>query len=303
MIEKQKDLFEIEHESVDNSVNNEKDKNENDRKVLDELFELTFQYRKTKSYFELMKFITSFRHYSFFNAMLIHIQMSGAVYVAPPERWWNEYKRTIKPGARLLVILRPKGPVMFVFDVSETEGKPLPDEIENPYGIRSGKLNGEYKKVCENCARDGVKVHYAKLGSIEAGSISNASFSREFLSFDKEKVEVRYEIELNLNASDETNFAIMAHELAHLYCGHLGTSNPKWWPDRIGLKHDICEFEAESVSYMVCKRLGLDTPSEKYLSNFVANNEQVPPISFDCVMKAGSLIYEMSTKKMKLRKN
>jgi len=57
--------------------------------------------------------------------MLIHIQMPGAKFVAPPHRWLHEYGQRIKPGAHPLVILQPMGPVMFVFDVSDTE--PLPN--------------------------------------------------------------------------------------------------------------------------------------------------------------------------------
>ena len=39
----------------------------------------------------------------------------------------------------------------------------------------------------------------------------------------------------NLSASRESRYATIVHELGHLYCGHLGTPNAKWWPDRLGL--------------------------------------------------------------------
>ncbi len=54
------------------------------RRALDDLFNLARKYRTTESYRELLKFITEFRFYSPFNAMLIHAQMEGAKYVAPP---------------------------------------------------------------------------------------------------------------------------------------------------------------------------------------------------------------------------
>ena len=66
--------------------------------------------------------------YSPFNAMLIHTQMPGARFVATPKRWGQHYKRTIHPGARPITILQPKGPVLFVFDVSDTT--PLPDALQ-----------------------------------------------------------------------------------------------------------------------------------------------------------------------------
>src|ERR1022692_2633394 len=95
------------------------------RRALDELFRLTHQYNSTKAYDELLKFMRRFRFYAPYNAMLIHIQMPGAKFVAPPHRWLHQYRQRIKPGAHPLVILQPMGPVMFVFDVSDTE--PLPD--------------------------------------------------------------------------------------------------------------------------------------------------------------------------------
>jgi hypothetical protein len=104
------------------------------RRALDELLRLAREYKTTTQYRELLDFVGRFRFYSPYNAMLIHTQMPGAVYVAPPHRWLGQYRRRIKPGARPLIILQPMGPVMFVFDVSDTEPEqdapPLPPEIE-----------------------------------------------------------------------------------------------------------------------------------------------------------------------------
>jgi hypothetical protein len=49
----------------------------------------------------------------------------------------------------------------------------------------------------------------------------------------------------------ESRYATLVHELAHLYCGHLGTPDDGWWPDRQNLSLTVCEFEAESVSDLV----------------------------------------------------
>ena len=80
------------------------------RRSLDELFRLTHQYSSTKAYDGLLNFIRRFRFYAPYNAMLIHIQMPGARFVAPPHRWLYEYGQRIKPGAHPLVILQPMGP-------------------------------------------------------------------------------------------------------------------------------------------------------------------------------------------------
>ena len=273
------------------------------KRALDELFSLTLQYRSSKAYHDLLQFIVRFRFYSPFNAMLVHVQMPGARYVASPHRWLRDYGRKIKPGARALVILQPMGPVMFVFDVSDTEGNPLPQEIENPFEVRHGKIGKELIKTIDNAKRDGIAIHSRRLGSQQAGSIRSVKPSNQVLTFSKTEIPLRYEMELNEDLSKESQYVTVAHELSHLYCGHLGTPNDRWWPDRRGLDHKAEEFEAESVAYMVCTRLGIDNPSEQYLAGYVDKYNEVPNISLECVMKAAGLIESMGREILKPRKN
>src|SRR5262249_40999277 len=114
-------------------------------------------------------------------------------------------------------------------------------------------------------------------------------------------VPLRYELLINSSHSPESQYATLAHELGHLYCGHLGTPNEKWWPDRRGLPIEVCEFEAESISYLVCTRLGLETASAEYLAGYVHKCETTPPISFDRVMKSSWLIEQMGKGHLKPR--
>jgi len=271
------------------------------KRSLDELFAQTYQYKSSKAYHELLAFIRRFRFYSPYNAMLIHVQMPGARFVAPPHRWNRDYGRTIKPGARPLVILQPKGPVMFVFDVGDTEGDTLPPEVESPFEVRGGKVGNEIAKASQNAQRDGILVHGRRLGTQQAGSIRTNSDNRK-VAFENEVVPIRYELELNDDLSREARFVTLAHELGHLYMGHLGTPNPKWWPDRRGLEHSVREFEAESVAFLVCSRIGIDNPSEQYLAGYVKQHEHMPPISLECVMKSAGLIESMSKSRLKPRK-
>jgi len=283
------------------------------RRALDELFRLAREYKSTTQYRELLDFVGRFRFYSPYNAMLIHTQMPGAVYVAPPHRWLDQYRRRIKPGARPLIILQPMGPVMFVFDVSETEPEqgapPLPSEIERPFEIREGQLGGELGKTIENAKRDGVRITKRDAGSQDAGEIHGAVGER-YVAFqikqrpepEYESVRVRYELLLNSQLSAAATYATLVHELGHLYCGHLGTLNPKWWPDRRGLSRELREFEAESVCYLLCSRLGIDNPSAEYLSGYVKNHENTPTISLECVIKSAGLIEQMGRERLKPRK-
>jgi len=285
----------------------------NTRRALDELFRFTHQYSATDAYDGLLKFIARFRFYAPFNAMLVHVQMPGAAFVLPPHRWLRDYQRRIKAGARALVILQPMGPVMFVFDVSDTEplpkAPPLPRAVVCPFEVRGRKIGDGLWRTEENAKRDGICVSERNAGSQSAGAIRIASGGR-FLDAVTElrpvtkyvKVPLRYEILLNSDHSPEVQYATLVHELAHLYCGHLGTPKPTWWPDRRGLTESIREFEAESACYLVCQRRGIENPSEEYLACYMKNNKEVPPISLECVMAAAGLIEKMGRERLKPRK-
>lgn len=283
-------------------------------RALDELFSLARQYRSTKDFGELLRFIGRFRFYSPFNAMLIHAQMKGARYVAPPHRWQREYQRVIRHGSRPIVILQPRDPVLFVFDVSDTEpmpgAPPLPREVTHPFEVRNGTIARELELTIENAARDGVEVREIDAGSQSAGEISpvNAGRSLKFMVKRSPRPEftvipVRYQIQLNSKHSREAKYATLAHELGHLYCGHVGTPNERWWPDRRGLALDVREVEAESICYLLCCRLGIDNPSDEYVPDYLKREDEIPPMSLDCVMKACGLIERMGRVRLKLRGN
>jgi len=149
----------------------EKWQHDSDKRALDELFTMTSSYRSSGAFNELLQFVSCFRFYAPFNAMLVHIQKPGTRFVAPPHRWLNEYGRTVKPGAQPLVILQPMGPVMFVFDSSDTEGDPLPPDVENPFAVRSGRVGRELDRTIENVKRDGIRITQVRYGSQMTGRL------------------------------------------------------------------------------------------------------------------------------------
>src|SRR5258708_28887773 len=112
------------------------------RTALDELFTLAGKYNSSDAYLELMRFVGRFRFYSPFNAMLIYTQMPGAHFVCTARRWRRDYRREIKIGARPIVVLQPTGPILFVFDVSDTtplpNARPLPPKVVNSFQVRNG---------------------------------------------------------------------------------------------------------------------------------------------------------------------
>jgi hypothetical protein len=282
------------------------------RLALDELFTLAGKYNSSDAYLELMRFVGRFRFYSPFNAMLIHTQMPGAQFVCTARRWRKDYRREIKIDARPIVILQPMGPVLFVFDVSDTtplpNAPPLPPQVEDPFQVRNGKIGGQLALTIENAKRDGVRVSERAEGSQRAGSIQWAA-AGQYLEITiakplskSTKVPLWFELLLNRVLSAEARYGTLVHELAHLYCGHLGTPNARWWPDRQNLSLAVREFEAESVCYLVCARLGIDTASDEYLAGYVRRCPATPPISLDRVMKSVWLLEQMGRASLGLRK-
>jgi len=289
------------------------------RHVLDELFNATQRYKSSATFRQLLDFVSRFRFYSFFNSFLIHLQRPGALYVAPPIRWKKEYQRVIKSNATPIVILRPNGPVMFVFDVRDTEplpgADPLPREVTDPFGPRAGegKIRRELDRTIENAKRDGIRILPHHAGTQSAGSIRWASAPNlPYLQFCTSKdgqgrpkyqeVKPTFELLVNNALSPEAAYVAIVHELAHLYCGHIGTPNRTWWPDRQGLHNNVSEFEAESAAYLVCNRLGLKIPSDSYLYKYLEANDQIPEISLECVVKSAGSIEAMGQKRLSPRK-
>jgi hypothetical protein len=217
-------------------------------------------------------------------------------------------KETVRLGANLVggAVVDAQGarPVLFVFDVSDTaplpNARPLPRQVEDPFQARDGKIGGQYALTIDNAKRDGVRVSERADGSQRAGSIQWAA-AGQHLEFTITK-KPWFELLLNSILSAEARYETLIHELAHLYCGHLGTPNARWWPDRQNLSHVVREFEAESVSYLVCTRLGIDTASDEYLAGYVRKCPATPPISLDRIMKSVWLIEQMGRASLGLRK-
>ena len=117
------------------------------RTALDDLYTLAGKFNSSDAYVELMRFVGRFRFYSPFNAVLIYTQMPGAHFVCAARRWRKDYRREIKIGARPIVILQPMGPILFVFDVSDTtplpNARPLPPKVVDPFQVRHGKIGGQ----------------------------------------------------------------------------------------------------------------------------------------------------------------
>ncbi len=263
---------------------------------LDELFERVGMYSKGKDLHELFKFIRKFRKMAPYNAMLLHIQRPGSIYVASADDWETRFNRSVKPEARPLVLLKPFGPVKFVFDVQDTEGtEPFPEEILDPFKIpdeeHAEECGNALNKLISRLAADGISYHESNDGSASAGRIQRADIMNHRKQYGKFMMNIKYNLIVNQNLGVMERFVTVIHELGHLFCGHLGTPDENRWTDRSCIEsRTIREFEAESVSWLVCARMGIDSKSEKYLSGYLEEKVPIPQISLDQVLKAAGMI-------------
>ena len=119
---------------------------------IDELYNNVQKFRSTKFTGKLFEFIANFPKIAPYNAMLVFMQKPGSSYVATAKEWKEKYGRSPKSTANPLIILKTFGPIEFVFEANDTEGKPLPQEITNPFrteGEISRKLKLSAKRLYE----------------------------------------------------------------------------------------------------------------------------------------------------------
>ncbi len=191
---------------------------------------------------------------------------------------------------------------MFVYDAVDTEGDPLPDRLLNPFGTSSQLPPRVWQTSLDNLGRDLVHLVEKPLGPRHGGCIG-PTFDEHHVRCGREMVRARYELTISSDLDPGAKYNTLAHELGHLYCGHVGTPDPDWWPDRRFVSWEAAEFEAQSVAYLVCGRLGIDTPSARYLHGYLEDGQQVPDISLDLVLTAAAQVERMGHRRLQPRKD
>ncbi len=256
---------------------------ETTRSLLDQLIIDSRLYTSSKDYKELLEFVVKLRNFAPFNAMLLQVQKPGLSYAASARDWRERFGRKPKEGARPLLILWPFGPVALVYDVMDTEGDPLPDDVASffAYGSIEEQSLETFKKLLA-----GKNVEYYP---VDAGD-KNAGLIRVVKRAVNNKEATQYRIHINRNHTVAVQFTTLAHELGHLFLGHLGPDKKLNVPQRPFLEYGQQELEAESVSYLVCARNGVKSKSETYLQNHVTANTTVDNIDVYQIMRASGQV-------------
>lgn len=254
---------------------------------LDKLFEEVGTYRKGEDFKELLNFVKMFPQMAPYNAMLVHVQKPGSRFVTTAYEWKAHYERTPKAGARPLVILRPFGPVTFVFELNDTEGKPFPEALMEPFAAAGEISEHKLNQFIKSMQYEGIVTVEQDYGSSLAGYVQPIHETRQFNTQHKTvDYHVLFGIVMNRNLEPTSKIATLFHELGHVFCGHVRHSEAKWLPERYRLSIVEREFEAESVCWLLCERLGIKNPSAEYLSGYLNENGEIPLISIDTVLKA-----------------
>lgn len=235
--------------------------------------------------------------------MLLHVQNPRSTFVATASDWETRFGRKPKEDARPLVILKPFGPVSFVFDISDIEGDPFPEQFTDPFHVQGSVSEAELKRLIHNLQYNGIAYEERVFDSYFAGYLETYDKAISIQYRDKEMVIAQpFRMVVNRDFDATTKVATIYHELAHLFCGHLPNKRLKQIPERYMFSYNVKEFEAESVCWILCERHGIQSPSAAYLSHFLEANDELPDISVETVLKAAGrieAIYDWTGKPVK----
>lgn len=256
------------------------------RTLLDQLLADSRLYTQTKDYKDLLDFVVRLRNFAPFNAMLLQIQKPGLSYAAFASDWWDRFQRKPKPNARPLLILWPFGPVALVYDVMDTEGKQLPEDVAVFYA------RGPVDENCITSFIPKMKAKNIELCWMDAGD-RKAGGIQVTRRADKDNKFNYYRMVVNRNHEPATKFVTVTNELAHLFLGHLGPDKVLHVPDRHHAPAKQAELEAESVAYLVCARNRVESKSKTYLKNYVEQNTTIDNLDIYNIMRAAGQIETM----------
>jgi hypothetical protein len=252
---------------------------------IDVLLEASGRYRSSKNFQEMVEFMGRFRDYAPYNNMLVRVQNPSCGFYATAKDWYERFDRRIKDDARPMLILAPMHPVMLVYDLDQTYGRDLPNQL-----ARFAQFEGQWEhrwleRLVENARRHQIRVDFKNLSSTLAG----------FATFAGPKPDEKMRIAIHAELPPPSQFGVLCHEMAHILLGHLGSDKDNWWPSRSHLGRAPIEIEAEATAYIVTRHLGLEGASAAYVSRYLGHQAEVPKgVSFDMIAKVAGQIEKMA---------
>ena len=289
------------------------------REITDKLEQGIKELFESERFKEYLRTMSKFYNYSFNNTLLIAMQKPEATYVAGYTSWQRNFDRQVMKGEKgikilapapykvqedrekidpatqkpvigadgkavteTVEVLRPAFKVVSVFDVSQTDGKELPDIIVD-----------ELKGTVEN-----YEVFFDALKQESPVPVSFEDIpggAKGFFS----PVESRIAIQEGMSEIQTVKTAI--HEIAHAKL-HAVNPDEKTAPEDKKDRHTK-EVEAESVAYTVCQRYGIETSdySFGYIAGWSSGKETKElKSSLDTIRKTAAEMIEGIDAKLKV---
>jgi hypothetical protein len=251
---------------------------------IDSLIRKSVAYRSSAAFRELITFVARFREYAPYNNMLVKVQNPSCSYYATEKNWNEKFERLLKEDARPMLIIAPKHPVLLVYDLDQTEGKELPEEL-----TRFSKFDGDWKQEWLDRTVENALKHYRIRIEFKTLSSTNSGFATIARGANGDKMRIA----IHAGLDQPSRYGVVCHEMAHILLGHLGTDADYWWPSRMNLDHKTVEIEAESTAYIVTALKGLKGSSESYVSRHLGDGPVPNSVSVDLIAKASARIEEM----------
>jgi antirestriction protein ArdC len=227
--------------------------NDSLRKSHDKLQDAVAEIVSGDDWKRMLKIASKFHRYSFNNHLMIFLQRPDATVVAGFNRW-KSLGRCVKKGEKGIAIFAPcryktkvetaEGDektmqqirgfrVVHVFDISQTEGEELPD------------LDAVRPKLLDGDAPEGI-------WEVLVAQASEAGFE---VIRDQKRPENGYcdflskEISVRPDVAPAQAVKTLIHELGHALLHS----------DELPRSKEVAEVEVESVAYIVCDAIGLDS--------------------------------------------
>ena len=272
-----------------------------------------FQSDKFADYLRTM---SRFHSYSYNNTILIHMQMPSATHVAGFNKWKNQFGRHVKKGEKGLTIIAPtpfkkrieemkldpdtRAPVLDhdgnvimeereveiplfrpvkVFDVSQTEGRPLPSLVSSLTGDVQ-----QYEAFMEALRRTSpVPIMFKPLREGLDG----------FLSLNDQTITIREgmsQVQTVCAAVHEITHAMLHNREREQLAAAAGITDQE--PPKPKDKNTK-EVEAESVSYTVCQYYGIETSANSlgYIATW-SKDKTLPELkaSLETISKTANIL-------------
>ena len=246
------------------------------KEITDRLEQGITELFDSERYKEYLKVMSKFHNYSFRNTVLIAMQKPDASLVAGFSAWKNNFGRNVMKGQKGIKIIAPSPykvkqemkkidphtqqpiigkdgkpvteekeitipayKVVSVFDVSQTEGKELPD-------IAVDELTGDVERYRDFFAA------LEKTSPVPIGFEQIPGSSHGYYHLEDKRIAIQE------GMSELQTLKTAIHEIAHAKLHDIDLNAPEN-EQQPRVDRRTREVEAESVAYTVCQHYGLDT--------------------------------------------